>query len=87
MGKRCNGKVRKVINGHIQKDDRGQYIPVCEFRAHPGILTYRQYRTCEKRRCRYYRTYRKPELYNAVEVKVDVSVTEVPPCEDRLSSG
>jgi len=40
----------------LLEDEFGTYIPICEYKRHPGIAI--QWRRCERKGCKHYRKYR-----------------------------
>jgi len=51
-------KYRKIIKCRVLEDRISEYIGFCTNPTHYGIVRYSFYRTCEKRRCKYYQKYR-----------------------------
>lgn len=49
----------KIIKGKILEDRFGQFIPVCDYKPHPGIIRPYNIQLCEKRGCIHYVKYRK----------------------------
>lgn len=58
---RVEAIARKItpIKGVLQEDEKGDYIGICNFHCHPGIVGVEKAKYCEEVICRHYEKFYK----------------------------